>query len=124
MLYDREKQTDTTVELEDGNDSALQIRETVTRTWAFDDLFVELDDDPKADARLKLIRDPGFGWSGFEIRDGELYDVNYMLTDDGGEYLEEKRVSREYVEQTIRSAVEDPQLGDGEGDFKLGMRPP
>jgi hypothetical protein len=124
MQYDREKHTATAIDLVDGADQALQIRVTVTRTWAFDDLFVELDDHPKADARLKLVRDPGFGWNGFEIRAGAFYSVNYQLTDDGGRYLKEERVSREHVEQKIRDAVDDDMLGDGKGDFRTGMLPP
>lgn len=125
MRYDREKAIDTAVDFGGrGDDTALQITTTVTKTWGFEDLFVELDDDAQADARLKLIRDPGFGWNGFELRDGAFYSVNYQQTDDGGRYLEERRVSREHVEQKIRDAVDDGLLADGEGDFRLGMRPP
>lgn len=125
MRYDREKTVDTAVDVSGaGDDTALQISTTVTRTWAFEDLFAELDDHPKADARLKLVRDPGFGWNGFEIRDGAFYSVNYQLTDDGGRYLEERRVSREHVEEKIRDAVDDGLLAGGEGEFRVGMSPP
>lgn len=125
MRYDREKTVDTAVDVSGaGDDTALQISTTVTRTWAFEDLFVELDDHPKADARLKLVRDPGFGWNGFEIRDGAFFSVNYQQLDDGGRYLEERRVSREHVEQKIRDAVDDDLLGGGKGDFRAGMLPP
>lgn len=123
--YDRDTSVETSVTLSGDADGAVQVTETVTRTWAFEDLFSEVDDEI-ADQRMVLIRDPGFGWNGFEIRDGDFFIVNYQQldSDGGGRYLQEERVDRETVEQKVLDAVEDPMLGDGKGDFKLPMRPP
>jgi len=116
----RETETDRTADVDvDLDDNTLRVEATIvkTKTCELDELFDETPDDARADARLITSRDPGFGWSGFEIRDGQLYRVNYQKTDDGGRYLEETVVQPEDVVATIRECVEDDDVGLGDGDF-------
>lgn len=116
----RDTETDRTATVDvDVRENTLRVEATIvkTKTCELDELFTETPDDPRAEARLKTSKDPGFGWSGFEIRDGELYRVNYQKTDDGGRYLEESRTSPEKVLETIREIVEDDDVGFGYGDF-------
>lgn len=119
----RETELDRTADVDvDLDDNTLRVTATIvtTKTLALDELFTETPADVDADARLKTAKDPGFGWSGFEIRDGQLYRVNYQqLEGDGeGEYLEETVVEPIDVAEEITDCVEDDDVGFGFGDFK------
>lgn len=118
----RETETDRTADVDvDLDDNTLRVEATIvkTKTCELDELFTETPDDPRADARLKTSKDPGHGWSGFEIRDGEILKVNYgQHAGDGGEYLEETVVQPEDVVDEIRDCVEDDDVGLGYGDFQ------
>lgn len=118
----RETETDRTADVDvdlDGN--TLEVTATVvkTKTLEISELFTETPDDARADARLKISKDPGFGWSGFEIRGGKVYEVNYQQLegDDDGRYLDETVVQPDDVIDSIRDAVEDDDVGVGYGDF-------
>lgn len=118
----RETETDRTADVDvdfDGNTLEVEATIVQTKTCELDELFDETPDDARADARLKLAKDPPHGWSGFEIRDGQLYAVNYgEHAGDGGEYLEERVVQPEDVVERIRELVEDDDVGLGYGDFQ------
>lgn len=119
----RETETDRTVDVDvDLETNELQVTATIvkTKTCELDELFTETPDDARADARLKISKDPGFGWSGFEIRDGEIFKVNYQQLegDDDGRYLEETPAQPEDVVDAVRDCVEDDDVGFGYGDFQ------
>lgn len=117
----RDTETDRTADVDvdlDGNELSVTATVVKTKTLEISELFNETPDDPRAEARLKTQIDPGHGWAGFEIRDGQIVDVNYgEHSGDGGEYLREQVVQRDDVVERIRECVEDEDVGHGYGDF-------
>lgn len=111
-----EQQASIDVDLEQNE---LFVGATIVRQRTVDvgELFERVTDSGYVEARLKLALDPGFGWNGFEIRDGDLFRVNYLETDDGGRYIEESPADIDELEGSIRDVVEDEDVGMGFGDF-------
>ena len=110
MSVERKRHEDVHADV-DLDDRRVTIR-TVTET------VVEIDDLFHGD-QLTLWADSA-GWSGFQIRDGEYYRVNYSALDE--EFISEDRVSREDVVERIKQHIDDPNAGS-RGEFRRGATP-
>lgn len=123
----RDRTTDRSIDVDvdlDRNTLHVETTEVTVKTLGFDELFLETPDDGVADARLKIVHDPGFGWNGYEIRNGTIFRVNYQAHEDGGgRYLEETPIDRDTFVARIEKHVDDEHIGSGAGDFERNNRP-